>query len=69
MKKRYKHKGPGKPVTHPKIRHIESGRVFDTYSEAAYYVGGNRWGVKYTAMGIQSNHFGNHFEYVRSKHK
>ena len=56
---------PGKPVNHKPVRHIETGIVYTTYSEAAQAVGGNRWGVRYTAMGIQSEHKGQHFEYVK----
>lgn len=56
---------PGKPVTHKPVRHIETGEIYKTYSEAAKAVGGNRWGVRYTAMGVQSVHKGQHFEYVK----
>ena len=59
----------GKPVTHPPVRHIETGNVYDTYIEAAKAVGGNRWGVRYTAIGIQRSHKGQHFEYVKTKKK
>ena len=55
--------------THLPIKHIESGKVYDTYCEAARAVNGNRWGVRYCAMGIQSSHMGQHFKYVKYKRK
>jgi hypothetical protein len=58
---------PGKPVTHKPVMHVETGKIFKTYSEAAESVNGNRWGVRYTAMGIQHTHMGQHFVYVNTK--
>lgn len=55
----------GKPVTHKPVMHVETGNIYETYSEAAEAVDGNRWGVRYTAMGIQKSHKGNHFVYVK----
>lgn len=55
--------------THLPIKHVESGKIFETYSEAAKSVNGNRWGVRYCAMGIQKAHMGQHFEYVRKRRK
>jgi hypothetical protein len=47
--------------------HVESGKIFTTYAAAAKHVGGNRWGVKHCAMGIQGSHKGQHFKYVSNK--
>lgn len=58
---------PGKPVTHLPVMHVETGNVYQTYTEAANAIGGNRWGVRYTAMHIQRNHKGQHFVYVKNK--
>lgn len=57
----------GKPVTHPPIKHVETGKVYKTYLEAAEAIGGNRWGVRLTALGIQSSHFGQHFKFVKNR--
>ena len=61
MKKR------GKPLTHSPVLHVETGNVYETYTEAAKAVNGNRWGVRYTAMGIQSKHKEQHFVYIRKR--
>lgn len=58
---------PGKPVEHAPVKHVESGQIYRTYSEAAEAVHGNRWGVRFTAMGIQGSHMGQHFVYVKNK--
>lgn len=60
-------KKKGKPPIHLPVLHIETGNVYPTYTEAAKAMGGNRWGVRYTAMGIQSKHKGQHFIYVRRR--
>lgn len=57
----------GRPPGHKPIMHKESGNVYDTYSEAARAINGNRWGVRYTAMGIQSSHKGQHFIFINRK--
>lgn len=54
-------------VNHACVQHIETGRIFETYTEAAKSINGNRWGVRYCAMGIQSQHMGQHFRYVHKK--
>ena len=59
----------GSTQTHLPIKHIETGKVYNTYSEAAEAVKGNRWGVRYCAMGIQNSHMGQHFKYVRRRNK
>lgn len=64
-----KYDKPGKPVTHPPVVHVETGNVYDTYTDAAKAIGGNRWGVCYTAMHIQKAHQGQHFEYVKKRRK
>lgn len=61
-RKVYEHRG--KPVAHRPVIHIETGKVYKTYTEAASAVGGNRWGVRYTAMNIQRAHMGQHFRYA-----
>lgn len=61
--KRYEHRG--KPVVHRPVVHIETGKVYKTYTEAAAAIGGNRWGVRYTAMGIQEKHMGQTFRYAK----
>lgn len=55
---------PGKPPDHPKVRNIETGEIFDTYTEAAKAIGGDRSNVKRVAYGIQSHHRGYHFEFI-----
>lgn len=55
--------------THLPIKHVETGKVYSSYSEAARAVNGNRWGVRYCAMGIQNSHMGQHFKYVRERKK
>lgn len=60
-----KYERPGKPVQHKPVKHVETGIVYKTYSEAAAAIGGNRWGVRYTAMGIQSKHKGQHFVFTK----
>lgn len=62
-KKRYEHRG--KPPVHDPVKHVETGEVYDTYTAAAKAIGGNRWGVRFTAMGIQDNHLGQHYVYVK----
>lgn len=56
-----------KKALHLAVMHVESGKIFTTYAAAAKHVGGNRWGVKHCAMGIQGSHKGQHFKYVPNK--
>ena len=60
-------KTASKSRKHLPIKHLETGKVYETYAEAAKAVNGNRWGVKHCAMGIQKQHMGNHFCYVRAR--
>ena len=55
----------GKPVTHPKICIIETGQIFDTYTEAAKSINGNRFGVYRCAIGIQKTHHGYHIIFIK----
>ena len=57
-------KKPGKPVTHPPVKHVESGMIFKTYKEAAEFVNGSPNNVYHVAIGIQSHHKGQHFIFV-----
>jgi hypothetical protein len=54
----------GRPVTHPRIQHIESGKIFSTYKEAGESVGGSRYGVKRCCEGTYRHHKNNHFKWV-----
>lgn len=57
-------KKPGRPPTHLPIRIIETGDIFDTYSDAAKAIGGDRTNIRRVACGTQSHHKGYHFEFV-----
>lgn len=52
---------PGKPVTHAPVLHVESGRIFKTYKEAAIFVGGSPNNVYHVCCGVQKHHKGQHF--------
>lgn len=54
----------GKPVIHPPIEHLETGRVFKEYTEAAESIGGSRHGVRRCCEGTQKHHHGQHFEWI-----
>lgn len=55
---------PGKPVNHAPVILLETGEVFDTFTEAAKAIGGSRQGVRRVANGTQSHHKGRHFVYL-----
>ena len=55
---------PGKPPEHPRVRNIETGDIFVTYTEAAKAIDGDRTNVKRVIFGVQSHHKGYHFEFV-----
>lgn len=55
---------PGKPVTHPPVQNRETGKIYDTYTEAGADIGGDRHGVRRNAEGTQSHHKGFHFNYI-----
>ena len=57
-------KKPGKPPTHLAVRCKETGDIFETYTDAAKAIGGDRTNVKRVACGVQSHHKGYHFEFV-----
>lgn len=55
----------GKPVVHPPVYCEETGKVYDTYTEAANDIGGTRWGVmKCCCMGQKHTH-GCHFKFTK----
>lgn len=51
----------GKPVTHPKVLHVESGKVYKEYTQAAEEIGGSRHGVRRCCEGTQKHHHGQHY--------
>lgn len=51
----------GKPVTHPPIVHVESGKVYKEYTQAAEAIGGSRHGVRRCCEGTQRHHHGQHY--------
>lgn len=51
----------GKPVTHPKIIDLTDNKEYNTYSEAAEVIGGNRWGIMRTCYKMQSHHHGHKY--------
>ena len=53
----------GRPVTHPKVLHIETGNLFNTYKDAGESIGGSRHGVRRCCEGTQKHHHGNHFRW------
>lgn len=55
---------PGKPVVHPKVVNTDTGEIFDTYTEAAKSVDGQRQGVKRCCEMTQSHHKGQHFQFI-----
>lgn len=60
----YISKKPGKPPAHPSVRNVETDEIFDTYTDAAKAINGDRTNVKRVACGVQSHHKGYHFEFV-----
>jgi hypothetical protein len=58
---------PGRPVTHPPVKNIETGEVYETYTDAAKAVGGDRHGVRRVSEGTQTHHHGFHFEFKEDK--
>ena len=55
---------PGKPPVHLPVQLVETGAIFETYTEAAKAIGGDRTNVKRVASGVQSHHKGYHFIFV-----
>lgn len=56
---------PGKPVTHPPVLHVESGKIFKTYKEAAEFIKGSPNNVYHVAVGMQKHHKHQHFIFVK----
>ena len=60
----------GKPVTHPKVCDLNTQKVYNTYTEAAYDIGGTRFGVMRCCEGLQRHHKGHVLiYYVETEHK
>jgi hypothetical protein len=64
-----KRKRPGKPVNHPPIINLDTGEVFETYTEAGRSVGGSRFGVMKCCTGLQNHHYGYKFRFIKEKKK
>ena len=58
---------PGKPLQHPPVLNVETGDIFETYTEAAKSINGDRTNVRRVARGTQSQHKGYHFIFVKSQ--
>lgn len=58
---------PGRPPTHNPIKNVETGDIFETYTEAAKAIDGDRTNVRRVASGTQSQHKGYHFIFVESQ--
>ena len=58
---------PGKPVNHPPVIVKETGEEYDTYTEAAEAIGGDRFGVRKCAEGTQAHNNGYHIEFKEDK--
>lgn len=54
----------GKPVVHPRIIDINTGIVYDTFTEAAEDIRGDRSSIRRVCDGIQSHCNGHIFRYV-----
>ena len=59
-----KYDRPGRPPKHLPVMLIETGDIFETYTEAAKFISGDRTNVKRVAYGVQSHHKGYHFIFV-----
>lgn len=54
----------GKPVVHPRIIDIITGKVYATFTEAAEDICGDRSSIRRVCDGIQSHCNGHIFRYV-----
>ena len=54
----------GKPVVHPRIIDINTGKVYTTFTEAAEDIHGDRSSIRRVCEGIQSHCNGHIFRYV-----
>ena len=59
-----KREKPGKPPNHPPVLNIETGMIFETYTEAAKAIGGSRYGVYKCCVGVQEHHHNYHFKFT-----
>ena len=55
----------GKPVTHPKVRNVTTGKLYDTFTEAAIDIRGDRTCVMRVCEGTQRHHKKNIFRYEK----
>ena len=62
-----KEKKVGRPPNHPPIMLVETGEIFETYTEAAKAIGGDRTNVRRVAYGTQSHHKGHRFIFCLKK--
>lgn len=61
-----KHKR-GKPVIHPKVKNVNTGKTYDTYTEAAADIGGDRSAVMRCCYKMQHTHKNCKFIFVEEK--
>lgn len=57
----------GKPVDHPLVWNVTTGKIYKTFQEAAADVGGNRTCVSRCCNGLQSFHRGCIFKFWEEK--
>lgn len=55
---------PGRPVTHPPVKCLDTGFVTKTYTEMAKHVGGDRVNIMRCCTGLQKKHHGFRFEHT-----
>ena len=55
---------PGKPVTHPPIIDINTGKIYRTYTEAANDIHGDRTSVMRVCEGMQNHNKKHVFRYI-----
>ena len=53
----------GRPVNHPRVVNPNTGKTYDTFTEAGADCGGTRWGVMRACEGYQRHHRGIKFRY------
>lgn len=63
MIQEYKRKR-GKPVVHPPLINIETGKVYETFTEAANDIHGDRTSVMRVCEGTQTHNKKHHFRYL-----
>lgn len=62
-----KHIKAGRPPEHPPVMLVETGEIFETYTEAAKAIKGDRTNVRRVAMGTQAHHKGHRFIFCHKK--